>query len=144
MTTVTIADIRRAFDAAGVGFTNGVDRDYALVAEKWVGKFGSRFPYWQRQVLATISYEPEWNDCDDFAEDARYLARLLHRNTREKPDGALAFGLFKYQTDAGGWHAINVVACREDGRIYPVFFEPQTAQVVKLSPAELISGTADL
>lgn len=118
-----------------------LDDEYVLVTKKWVEEVFS--PAFKHFLSATKNwlYAAEKNDCDDFSEDARYFARLLHRLSNKAFRKGLAFGIYTYNRDAGGGHAINFFITRDDNtNTYVIYFyEPQTQSIVELSQQERAS-----
>lgn len=85
-------------------------------------------------------YIPEESDCDDFAEECACFAHAVHRKTLEHPrQTAVAFGEFWYVRWDGVAHAINCFISLVKGAWALLFFEPQTCQLVELTPEEIAS-----
>lgn len=116
-----------------------MDRNYALPSEQWLaGDFSNSFMK-MLKTMKSNSWLEERNDCDNFAEGARWFAQILHNNTMEQPC-ALAFGVICYKRDIDGvGHAINLVLVFDE--VYKlVYYEPQNGSRLLLSPKEKASA----
>ncbi len=113
-----------------------LDGDYSLPTKEWfLGDFASAL-WTDLNRLGLEHYAANANDCDKFALDAVWIAHVSHFKANLKPGTGIAVGMFCYQRDAGGAHAINFAIVEEDGQPNIIFLEPQTQQQVYLSDTE--------
>lgn len=116
---------------AGVGavpvFLNFVlDREYACPDPDYIrGDFAKWF--WAEQYRRGVAtWKAEANDCDNFSLRAMVDIQIAHALASPDSKMGIAFGLFFYQTKAGGLHAIAVAIIKgADGQHRVMFFEPQ-------------------
>ncbi len=109
------------------------DNSYVLPDENWLATtFAEDFSLDQQPLGG---YDHIGHDCDKYASAAIDLAHRAYIIAKKKTAEGIAFGLFYYQKDDGGGHAINV-AITEKG---VEFWEPQTQKFVTLSPTEIVS-----
>lgn len=117
------------------------DAEYAIAAIDWIANdFARALVPWRNEMIGV--YAPGGADCDDFAEAAAFFAHLLFRRTPNRPKGtALGFGQFWYckHGDQTQGHAINAAVCRDGDTLRLVYFEPQLAQLITLTPKEIAS-----
>lgn len=117
-----------------------MDAEYRLPNLGWItGPFSNSLAKFQREFKVS-DYAPQANDCDDFAMDAYFLARKLHRNTKEIKSG-LAFGIIAYQVDKESinkelGHALNFFVSAPEGKPTLYFYEPQQCEIATLSEDE--------
>ena len=117
-----LADATYAFFT--VEFVTG---DFAVAAENYLAKIVG-------------NYEAEDADCDDFAEACACFAHAVHRKTLTRPrETAVAFGEFWFTTHEGEGHAINCFISLISDVWKLLFFEPQTCELVTLTPEEITS-----
>lgn len=128
----------------GIHTSNNVifDTEYALPTEDWFfGPFADAI----RKMNWTLGleYQPQSNDCDDYAERARALAQTCNALTPDRPIGkSLAVGLLTYlqNTEELKKHAIIFAAIRTaDGKRKLVFMEPQDGTKVEMSVIDLMN-----
>lgn len=144
MTPVSSITFERTLFDLGVnyGVATVADLSWRLPSEVWIG--GALAVKARAYLLrkGLLPYAPESNDCDDYADEVKRLAKRMHAWTIRKglaPSGtALAFGSFWYQSP-GGPHAINAALCRESAQFKLVFFEPQTQRIISLTRKEINS-----
>lgn len=111
------------------------DIEYNLPSKNWIlNEFSKSFLTFLK-FLNVDDYNPENNDCDDFARLAASLAQILHHRTSPAVKTGLTVGEFWYRQDIGGGHAINFIIYL-DGTPKIMFFEPQTQKEVFLSETE--------
>jgi hypothetical protein len=123
-------------DPAALRLADSLD---ALPALEWIRDVFA--PAWRQHRDQVLGFpEAEAADCDDYARACADFAALLHRKTSGHPRAGLAFGQFWFTRHTGTAHAINVAICRDPaGALHLVFFEPQTAELVALTPEEVSS-----
>lgn len=118
------------------------DSSYLLPSNRWVLDIFSAAWDATKRVLDIVAYEPDMNDCDDYARMCAGYAQLLNNRTlRENkalPRSALAFGEFWYMSPMGA-HAINAYFYQEEvgGDILLGTFEPQTGKPVELTRQQI-------
>lgn len=132
-------------------FPELLDQTYVLITPEWLdGDFSSAY-YDFLKLYDLIDWEPESNDCEDFAEHAGSVAKALHTRTRRKYShvpSSITFGLWCYKPE---WSTSNH-AIRWFAYPHPVddthpegiaigFYEPdgRKRRVVKLSDTEINS-----
>ena len=142
--TRTGSQLAQQLEAAGVQSFNWslADRAYALPTRQFLtGAFSAAL--WSfLAFFQVLGWTEEANDCDDVAHLSAAFAQILHFLTPGRPpQSALAVGEFWFMKDnGGGGHAINVACCGPDPE-HVVFYEPQTRQIVFLSPTEKASAS---
>lgn len=120
------------------------DSSYLLPSDQWVRETFSAAWEETKRVLGIAVYEPDMNDCDDYARMCAGYAQLLNNRTiRESkspvmPRAALAFGEFWYVSPQGA-HAINAYFYQkvQGGDIFLGTFEPQTGKPVELTRQQI-------
>lgn len=143
MKAATSSEILQAGAAHGVAAAAVLMADdaYLLPSRAWITTVFA--PAWARTklLLGTTEYRVDSNDCDDYARLCAGYAQLLNNRTLREYGGSeasLAFGEFWYASATLGSHAINAFLYRDDAkRIQFGFFEPQTGEILALSPAEV-------
>lgn len=121
----------------------GLRNTYALPDLDWLRKqFPVSFSEFIKRVVKIPDYGPN-NLCLDYSLDAVFWASVLNRQTRG--DVALAFGRCVYisSNSSDGKHSICAAACRIDGRVTPIAFEPQKPGVVDLLETEWGTATVE-
>jgi Agglutinin C-terminal len=112
------------------------DRIYTPPKSEWLL---TAYDAWFRQCLAglnSLSYVAEAHDCDDFAQFYATFAKICHRKMGLKT--ALPIGIFYYEKEGQGKHAINVAYTSDLGLI---FIEPQQrGTIVNLTNKEKLSS----
>lgn len=111
------------------------DTEYAKPTLRWLtDKF---WPWFQRQRFNLgLNRWTRKNDCDNFARAYAQAAADCHALTGGNELEGLAVGEFFYIRKDGVAHAINV-AFTDSGK---VFIEPQTGEVIFLTPIEELSA----
>lgn len=141
-TIITAAQLAEVFEQAGISSFLGsiADKSYCCFALDFIQKeFSAGLAKFQFD-LGIKDYKPEENDCDDFAADASFYARLLHRRDKDRPRGAgLACGKFYFRRDDGVNHAIDWFVVNTPDGLRLIKYEPQQCAVLGLSEAETTS-----
>jgi hypothetical protein len=113
---------------------------YALPTEQWVFGGFARGLQLEQARLGVRDYVEGKNVCNHFARHAADYAAQCHLITRYGPDKcSLAFGEFWLPNDAAACHAVNVFVIRQNEGLHLRFFEPQTCQLVGLTPDQISS-----
>jgi len=103
--------------------------------------FSTGFTQFKTALGVTTWTDTSW-DCDKFSIACSFYAKWLNQISKNRHiAAALAVGELYYlkNAEAGGAHAINVFIVQEGDVLQLLFYEPQTAQPVTLSSAELKS-----
>ena len=122
------------------------DADYSFPSEEWISGTFSKSWLTYNFSRGLEGYQPEKNDCEDFARRCASYACDLHAGNTGQQTG-LAFGEFYFTRDDGGGHAINcaVVADERAAELHSadhsaapklLFFEPQDGKVISLTETE--------
>lgn len=117
-----------------------VDSSYAETTREWIaGTFSQAWMSLKSQL--NFTYVDEAEDCDDFSRFCAGYASYVYKNAKSRvPGTALCFGEFGFIRDADKQaHAINIAIVVEKGAYDVVFYEPQTCQLIDLSPSEKLS-----
>ena len=113
---------------------NIADSSYAVMTKESFMET-SKYMKWLLSVFNVFGWEAKF-DCDDFAMTWKMMTSLRHAKASQGRSEGVACGVVWYVSDkTGNGHAINLVKT-EDGW---EFFEPQTAEFVKLSDEERTS-----
>ena len=112
--------------------------NYQLPTTEWVLGNYSQDLRWQLQKLGMNQYVPEVNCCRQYAHFAMFVAARcqLSAARNEAIPHPLAFGFVALIAQNGGGHAINCFVTRENDQPALKFYEPQTQQLVELTPFE--------
>jgi hypothetical protein len=112
-------------------------RFYYLATEDWITN--QFIPRWkEKKKTENLLYKYDTVNCETFSFYARHVATQME-------DIIITVGVVFYKRDihkgkTDDGHAINVILVESsDGSIKPVFFEPQSDDIVKLSKDELKS-----
>jgi hypothetical protein len=114
------------------------DTGYAVPTSRWLFRDFLPAISLARHRAGKSTYTRR-NDCDNFARAFAVAAQDAWADSPgvRSDDEALAFGEFCYhRADGRGAHAINV-AITDEGL---VFIEPQTAERITLTPAEIATA----
>jgi len=109
------------------------DNQYNLPKLSWI--LNDFYSFYREELIKLGVYD--WNekfDCEDFARQFKTLAQICHLKSGGNADG-LAVGEFSYLRYDGVKHAANFVLTEKG----PFFIEPQSGQILKLSPNEIDS-----
>jgi hypothetical protein len=141
---ISADDLFRAVVQMGIRPTivQTADAHYDLPAADWfIGSFAQSL-HEALDALNLVRYQPQSNDCDDYARMGASLAQLLHFHTRPRGTTGLAVGEFWYQIrNMGGAHAICVAITRlsPTSPLQLMALEPQNQTPVILTPQEIQS-----
>jgi hypothetical protein len=120
------------------------DVNYALPTQAWPGgEFSTRFKFVMVDHFLG-PFESEVTDCDDFVEACSFYAHYCYRRTEGRPLlTQLAVAQFYFTRRDGEKHAINMFVCWDPSitSYVPVFYEPQTQRIIKLTKEEINSCT---
>lgn len=104
--------------------------------------------FWElsTQVIDTLKgWQAQYRDCDKYSRVVQSLGQMSHAlqwgEKNSKPAG-LALGVFNYKSLKAGNHSINCALVKVAGKneFDLKFFEPQTAEELFLTPAEIQSA----
>lgn len=142
LTEISASDIVRVFADAGIlsAVCSVADRDFVCFEQDFLEhEFSAGLQEFQWN-LGLYGFEDEANDCDDFAADANFYARLVHRRAPNRPaKRALAAGRLYCQLtpgDAKTNHAIDWFIVNTPAGLRLVTYEPQRQAVFGLSSAQ--------
>ena len=145
-TLLTQNDIRNSLTDIGLATLDLFFPDVYYVCPDWDWVQEIFFPNWRfvMDTLGVATWQPEANDCDDFAALCKSYLRILHVRTKSRPPGAaIAVADLNYwlqketSTTPGLLHAINLVICNLGKGPQVKFFEPQIPKALTLSPTQI-------
>lgn len=106
-------------------------RRYLVPPEGWIA--GKLVPAWfEYRSKNNLTYNVDTTSCEAFSFQCHFAAQKIENIN-------VTVGVFFYMKNNIGGHAINVILVNDGEKIKPVFFEPQTSQIVNLSKNELAS-----
>lgn len=146
-TALTGNEIGTIFNENGYNWPALLDNVYVLPDFDWIRfDFAIALKNWL-ESNGMAQYEPEGNDCDDFADNAATLAEILYFNSPDRIRGtSLAIGTVKYMRRDGIYHALN---CFVSEQKKVSIFEPQLAvknqpPVLSLTAEEIRSAVVEI
>lgn len=110
------------------------DASYARPSTRWLTR--ELYPWFKARLSEQGLANTRRHDCDNFARKFCVAAQDAHALTAGNDAEGLAVGEFLYHSAKLGPHAV-VVAIIEDNEI--AFLEPQTGELLNLTPSEISS-----